>query len=409
MKKTLLLALIAGGLASAQSTKHVLFVGNSYTYSNNLPLLLDNIANDFGDDLVYDSQTPGGMTFEGHSQSATLMDKLDDDDWDFVVLQAQSQEPSFSPTQVANDTYPYAAQICDSILANNECAEPLFFMTWGRENGDAVNCPFYPPVCTYDGMQTRLSESYTEMADLNEASISPVGEVWRDIRQQYPNYQLYSGDGSHPSLTGSYVAACTFYEIIWQKSCVGASFPTGITATEAANIQAVVNEVVSQDLHAWLQYGNIPYAYPTHFINNGEDLLFYAYAQNTTQYNWTFGDGGTMEEDSGIYTYQTAGDYTVEVTYSNDCHTYSSSFEVSPNVGIEEFWNGFELSVNQKQLSLNAETEMEGLLYIYDIQSRLVHQQALKGYQQQIDLMHLKNGNYILKLNNASGIKINLH
>ena len=48
-------------------------------------------------------------------------------------------------------------------------------MTWGRKNGDASNCSAYPPICTYEGMQQRLRESYMEMASANQGRVSPVG------------------------------------------------------------------------------------------------------------------------------------------------------------------------------------------------------------------------------------------
>ena len=81
--------------------------------------------------------------------------------WDFVVIQAQSQEPSFPPSQVATQTYPYAQILVDSIAANDSCTEPVFFMT--RKNGDANNASFYPILGTYLGMQWRLRQSYLEM------------------------------------------------------------------------------------------------------------------------------------------------------------------------------------------------------------------------------------------------------
>ena len=85
------------------------------------------------------------------------------------------RNPRFPPSQVANDVYPYAQQLTDSIRRNTSCGTPLFFMTWGRKNGDASNCAAYPPICTYEGMQQRLRESYMEMAFTNQGRVSPVG------------------------------------------------------------------------------------------------------------------------------------------------------------------------------------------------------------------------------------------
>ena len=141
----------------AQSNKKIqaLFLGNSYTYVNNLPQLIKDIALANGDTLFFDTNCPGGYTFQNHSLDATSIGKINSQLWDCVVLQAQSQEPAFSPWQVSSQTLPYAIKL-DSIIKNkNVCTQTIFFETWGRKNGNASNCPSYPPICTYNGMQNR--------------------------------------------------------------------------------------------------------------------------------------------------------------------------------------------------------------------------------------------------------------
>ena len=104
---------------------------------NDMPTMVSGIAASFGDVLIKDSQTPGGMTFSGHAANALTYTKINSNNWDYVVLQAQSQEPSFPETQVDTETIPYAMQIADSVYVNNYCSKVLMFMTWGRENGDS--------------------------------------------------------------------------------------------------------------------------------------------------------------------------------------------------------------------------------------------------------------------------------
>ncbi len=407
MKKAFYLAVLFSGALFAQDTPRVLFVGNSYTNYNNLPQLVDDIAISLGDDLIHAAHTPGGNTMQQHSVNTTLMNKLDDDVWNFVVLQAQSQEPSFSPSQVSNDVYPYAANLCDSIIANNSCAEPLFFMTWGRENGDASNCQNYPPICTYDGMQTRLSESYTEMSLNNEASLSPVGEVWRSVRTQFPNYDLYSSDGSHPSLLGSYLSACTFYEIIFQKSCIGASYPSSISSQEAADIQAIVNLTVSQDIATWLGYGNVPFVNPS--LNfDGSLLHFNANGQNGTNYEWDFGDGNTSPLDTGLHAYAAGGNYEVNLSYSNSCHSFETSFTVFANLGLEESLQELNIYLENKLLSIQSENSISGPLNIFTMEGKKVHSQTLNQHTTQIDLQGLNEGIYILQLTDGTHLKFQL-
>ena len=182
----------------------VLFLGNSYTYVNNLPQLIHDIALANGDTLVFDSNCPGGHTFNNHFNNATSISKINSQAWDNVILQAQSQEPSFSPAQVEAQTLPYAIKLDSIIQHNNNCTETVFYETWGRKNGDASNCGSYPPICTYLGMQDRLRASYKLFADTTKSVMAPAGEAWRKSIALNPSLELYSSDQSHPSLERSY-------------------------------------------------------------------------------------------------------------------------------------------------------------------------------------------------------------
>ncbi|MGB1205051.1 MAG: DUF4886 domain-containing protein [Chitinophagales bacterium] len=257
------------------TTYQALFIGNSYTYYNDLPDLVNKIANSFGDTVLYNSSTFGGYTFQQHATNSSTIDKINSENWDFIVLQEQSQIPSFPPTQVATDCYPYAEQLVDLIENNSNCSKALFFMTWGRQNGDAANCAFYEPLCTYEGMQQRLTESYTEMAALNEASVAPVGVAWQEVREQTEDaINLYSSDGSHPSIYGSYLAACVFYSTMFQKTTLGAFSPSEINETDAEILQNMASETVLNDLPSWFieEIENPPVPCACSFLENAADF-----------------------------------------------------------------------------------------------------------------------------------------
>ncbi|MFT7154717.1 MAG: hypothetical protein ACI9Z7_001792, partial [Alteromonas macleodii] len=183
-------------LSVAQETS-VLFIGNSYIYTANLPGTLKSLALAGGDSIYHESSTPGGYTFEGHSTNASTLSKISSRNWDFVVLQQQSQMPSFPPSQVASQTYPFAEILVDSIKSNYTCSEPVFFMTWGRRDGDQSNCAGYPPLCTFEGMNARLRQSYLEMGADNDATVAPCGAAWHQMSLDNNSFWsgLYSGDG----------------------------------------------------------------------------------------------------------------------------------------------------------------------------------------------------------------------
>ena len=68
MKNLVIVLAIGLGLnIQAQDTLRVLFLGNSYTTSNNLPNLVSQFAAANGDVVITDSNTPGGHTLYQHS------------------------------------------------------------------------------------------------------------------------------------------------------------------------------------------------------------------------------------------------------------------------------------------------------------------------------------------------------
>jgi len=333
VKKGILIYAFLPLLIIAQQKKEVLFIGNSYTAFNNLPDLVKQIALSFGDSLIYDSSTPGGATFNSHTNNAQTLAKINQQQWDCVVLQAQSQEPSFSPGQVANDTYPYAEQLVDLIEANFSCTEPLFFMTWGRKYGDQQNCQFYPPICTYLGMQQRLRESYLEMAFNDSASCTPVGMAWKASIAIDSTLNLYSPDNSHPSIYGSYLAACTFYASIFKKSPVGSSFwPAAIDSNTAYSLQQIGSSTVLDSLAVWNLF-NADFS----FMQTSDSISCTNLSSNYESLIWNFGDGTSSFDEDPIHVYSNSGVYTITLfaLTNGGCLLDALSVNITVNISTE--------------------------------------------------------------------------
>ncbi|MFN5032289.1 MAG: hypothetical protein ACK5FX_08725, partial [Flavobacteriia bacterium] len=188
MKKLgLLMLLFISGSNYAQDSISVLFIGNSYTYVNDLPTVFKNLTQSLGDISTVDSKTNGGYTFQNHLSDAVTHTKIQSRQWDFVVLQGQSQEPSFPTDQVNAQTLPPAAALADSVYSNWYCSQAVYFMTWGRQNGD----PQWDSISTFDGMNVRLRNAYMRIADSANASVSPVGVAWKYVRDNHPTINLY--------------------------------------------------------------------------------------------------------------------------------------------------------------------------------------------------------------------------
>ena len=306
----------------------VLFIGNSYTYYNNLPEMISNIANDLGDTVNYDQNTPGGTSLYAHSQNQTTINKINQQNWDFVVLQDQSQRPSLSPSYVAASVYPYATQLVNLINSNYICSEPVFYMTWGRKYGDQTNCQSYPPVCTFLGMQERLRDSYLTMGLDNNASVSPVGVAFKNSISLDSTIDLYTSDNSHPSIYGSYLAACTFYSTIFKKSSVGCSFkPNAINQSDALFLQQVASSTVLDSMFVW----NIFQA-QFDFNQNGNVFDFINKSSNFENCIWDFGDGNQSTDFNPTHTYLQNGVYDVILTIQTNSGCLSEVYSLQVNV-----------------------------------------------------------------------------
>ena len=333
---TLFILLFLSTPLFSQKKIKVLFIGDSYTYVNNLPLTIANVAKANGDTVIYDSSTPGGYTLQMQSTDTTTLHKIAEGGWDYVVIQAQSEEPSFPPSQVATDTYPFATYLDSLVHAADSCTQTVFFLTWGHQNGDPPNCAGYPQICTYTGMQDRLTESYLQMGQMNHALVSPVGEAWRTIFDQPHPYDLYLTDSIHPSIYGTYLAANVFYEILFLKSALNDSFvTTGIPDSDAIAIRQVAYNTVFDSLSKWIGYGHVPIASFTQSAN-GAQATFTSTTISGSVFSWSYGDGHTDTGTTSYHTYTASGTYYVTLTVYDRCRTsiYSDSVTVTVPSGL---------------------------------------------------------------------------
>lgn len=409
-KKNLLLAGIGilglSIITNGQSlTKRALFLGNSYTAYNNLPLMVANVASSMADSLIFDSNTPGGYTLQGHSANATSLAKIESGDWDYVILQEQSQLPSFPDFQVEVDVFPYA-RILDSIINdNNPCTETVFYMTWGRKNGDASNCSTWPPVCTYTGMDSLLNLRYRIMADSNNAVVSPVGAVWNYIRQTFPSIELYNADESHPSVAGTYAAACCFYTALFRKDPTLITFNSSLSSTNAADIRTATKLILYDSLMKWHIGEYDPSADFSFADMGGGQISFINNSTNAITYLWSFGDGDTSTANNPSHIYSANGSFVVKLLATQCDKTDSTTLIVNViTTGIQhqESNNPF-VSIypnpTANSITLKADAKLFGSGYnIYDYTGRSMLSGKINSMNTIIELKGVPDGIFILRV-----------
>lgn len=212
----------------------VLFVGNSYTFYNELPTLVAGVADGVGETtLITDSRTKPGAFFAEHLNDPTVTDAIASGEYDFVVLQGQSIEP-VHPTYEA-DAELNALSLAE--LVTDISAEPVFFETWARGPGHADYDEGWTGG-TPSAMQVLMHDAYAGYALDSEGTLGPVGQAWIDLLIDDVDVNLYDLDLEHPSIEGSYLAACVFYATISGLSPVGATgWPDAISGENALVIQ----------------------------------------------------------------------------------------------------------------------------------------------------------------------------
>ncbi|WP_224247823.1 SGNH/GDSL hydrolase family protein [Hyalangium gracile] len=191
----------------------VLFIGNSYTYNNNLPAMLEGLAASATPPLRIQTRAIArpGVRLQQHWDRGEALAALREGRWDYVVLQEQSTlgllliEGRHEVNDPELAFHPYARRFVEE--ARKVGAQPLFLLTWARRDTPES--------------QARLTQAYMSVARELGAPIIPAGLAWARVRQEDPSGVLYHQDGSHPSPAGTYLTASALYATLTGQSPVG--------------------------------------------------------------------------------------------------------------------------------------------------------------------------------------------
>jgi Domain of unknown function (DUF4886) len=221
------------------ATIRVLFVGNSYTFVNDLPGEVSKLAAAAaGPALQTSSVASGGATLKVHYESSGAVAEIKKASWDVVVLQGQSVEPVYDPTTFGT----YAQLLAQEVKQAG--AALVFFETWARQAGHEVYNYSWSGG-TPKAMQAGLRKAYGSVAAALGGQVAPVGDAWEATLAAYPQLPLFDADGSHPAPQGTYLAACVFYAVLTGHSPKGIVYrPTAVSQTEAAALQQVAHDTV---------------------------------------------------------------------------------------------------------------------------------------------------------------------
>lgn len=225
--------------------KAALYVGNSFFYYNNslhnhvLKLVR---AADPSTPYHATSATISGSGLDWHSVDALLSTagmaaySFDENNrvvpttrnkkFDAVIMMDCSQCPIHP--ELKSLFHEYAAK--DAAIARQHGAEPVLFMSWAYADKPE--------------MTAQLAEAYTKAGNDNEMLVIPAGLAFARAKEQQPDLVLNVEDKRHPTLAGTYLAACTVLASVYGRSPVGNAYRAGLDEKTAASLQQVAWDTV---------------------------------------------------------------------------------------------------------------------------------------------------------------------
>jgi len=211
------------------TSSRILFIGNSYTSRNQLPRLLVDLAAAAAHPkrVEFDLVFAGGASLKRHWNAGIARERLAKQSWNYVVLQEQSTLPLKNSARYHENVRLFASEIA-------RCgARPVLYLTWSRQQAPDT--------------QDRITAAVEEIAAEVNALIVPVGPAWHALMARHRDIPLYTDDGSHPTATGSYLAACVFLVSLFGEAPRGYSVsdPLRIDRAIAAMLHAVASECPS--------------------------------------------------------------------------------------------------------------------------------------------------------------------
>lgn len=172
----------------------VLFIGNSLTYANDLPRMVERLGAADGYRIETKTIASPNYALEDHLNEPHVQ-RAAREPWDFVVLQQGPSSLPESRAALIRDTKAIAR-----MFASRPSTKIALLMVW--------------PAQEHARSWDRVSESYLRAATATNGILIPAGERLRAALRQNPSSKLLAADGFHPTEAGTHIAALATYRAI---------------------------------------------------------------------------------------------------------------------------------------------------------------------------------------------------
>jgi Domain of unknown function (DUF4886)/Secretion system C-terminal sorting domain len=232
--------------SKSEDTLKILFIGNSYLNYFNVVDKFDSLATEAGKTFLIGKSIRNGMALPSHLDYSATLEKINENDWDYVFLQGSAIYMSKPKWHYL--IQPYIIEFKDLIEETWPDSKTVYMMPWAYEDG----LEWLPEEGdSYEEMQINLYHETIKFAEDNNIIVSPVGWAWYNVLQEKPELDIYMNDYSHPTNIGSYITACTIYSTIFVETTEEFEFIDTLQQEDAHLIQKVSSNVVLDSLDLW--------------------------------------------------------------------------------------------------------------------------------------------------------------
>lgn len=390
-------------LAYGQDTTRILFIGNSFTYFNNMPQIVKGIADSANIPVITGMHAPGGIsvgdTAQGsmaHMNNPALFSLIRSKKWDYAVIQDNQgrfvRDSAVFPG--ASKVVQGHLNIMDSVKKNNDCAKIILFGGWAWKTG-------MPPFGN-TGIECiqRILTNYRVLNDTMKETVAPIGIAWIKAVNYLPAVNLWDPDDAHPSYAGSYLTASVIFSTIFNQAAKTASYNGNLSPAVAYNLRAFADtSVFDNSFHTRFNLGGVR---KLQIQNNFEILTV---PGNYLSYAWY--KDNVLVGTSPARSMSGNGTYRVEVVENDNCIVKSCSYtELATGLNDIAFENTKvypnPLKTNDRLFISGTSWENAEMISTNGI-SEKINLDGSAG-EQSISLKGLKAGCYVLLLRKKSKV-----
>ncbi len=221
--------------------QRVLLVGNSYTRFNMMPHLLARLSEEVAGarPLAVEAEARPGRTLRMHWRDGRALALIRSGGFEQVVLQDHSMRTVDRPAEFAE----YVARFTQEIQARS--GRVVLYATWPR-HPTARLYRQHPWLRSFDQMAEQVDAAYRGAAEHSAAALAPVGPAFERALLSYPQLSLYRNDATHPSMAGSFLAACVLYGTLSGVDPTRSSYvPYELAPADAELIKRIAAETLA--------------------------------------------------------------------------------------------------------------------------------------------------------------------